>query len=40
MGLALATLALGGFGIGSTEFIGMGLLPQIAESTLPDLYDS
>lgn len=36
--LAMLTLALGGFGIGCTEFIGMGLLPQIARSVLPDLH--
>lgn len=29
--LALLALALGGFGIGTTEFVTMGLLPQIAE---------
>jgi DHA1 family inner membrane transport protein len=29
-GLALAALALGGFAIGTTEFVAMGLLPQIA----------
>ncbi|MGH3447833.1 MAG: MFS transporter, partial [Nocardioidaceae bacterium] len=29
--LALTALALGGFGIGTTEFVTMGLLPQIAE---------
>jgi DHA1 family inner membrane transport protein len=28
--LALAALALGGFAIGTTEFVAMGLLPQIA----------
>src|SRR3954451_19682128 len=30
VGLALAALALGGFAIGTTEFVAMGLLPQIA----------
>ncbi len=35
--LALLALALGGFGIGSTEFVAMGLLPQIAENLLPGL---
>jgi DHA1 family inner membrane transport protein len=30
LGLGLAALALGGFGIGTTEFVSMGLLPQIA----------
>jgi DHA1 family inner membrane transport protein len=30
LGLALAALALGGFAIGTTEFVAMGLLPQIA----------
>lgn len=29
--LALLALALGGFGIGTTEFVAMGLLPSIAE---------
>jgi DHA1 family inner membrane transport protein len=36
--LALIALALGGFGIGSTEFVAMGLLPNIAQDLLPDLY--
>jgi DHA1 family inner membrane transport protein len=35
--LALLALALGGFGIGSTEFVAMGVLPQIAENLLPAL---
>ncbi|WP_395639555.1 MFS transporter [Pseudolysinimonas sp.] len=35
--LALLALALGGFGIGATEFVAMGLLPQIAENLLPAL---
>jgi DHA1 family inner membrane transport protein len=30
LGLALLALALGGFAIGTTEFVAMGLLPQIA----------
>jgi DHA1 family inner membrane transport protein len=30
LGLALAALALGGFAIGTTEFVAMGLLPEIA----------
>ena len=33
--LALFTLALGGFGIGTTEFATMGLLPQIADELVP-----
>ncbi|MFT4283402.1 MAG: MFS transporter [Protaetiibacter sp.] len=33
--LALLSLALGGFGIGATEFVAMGLLPQIARDLLP-----
>src|SRR5690625_2410807 len=33
--LALFALALGGFGIGTTEFVSMGLLPQIAEKLIP-----
>lgn len=36
--LALLALALGGFGIGSTEFVAMGLLPNIAHDLLPQLY--
>jgi len=31
VGLVLLVLALGGFGIGTTEFVAMGLLPDIAE---------
>ncbi len=30
IGLALAALAMGGFAIGTTEFVSMGLLPQVA----------
>jgi len=37
---ALLALALGGFGIGSTEFVAMGLLPEIARELLPGLYAS
>lgn len=33
--LALFALALGGFGIGTTEFVSMGLLPQIAQHLIP-----
>lgn len=36
--LALLALALGGFGIGATEFVAMGLLPDIARDLLPALY--
>ena len=36
--LALLALALGGFGIGCTEFASMGLLPQIAQDLMPQLY--
>ncbi|MFO7689063.1 MAG: MFS transporter, partial [Cryobacterium sp.] len=36
--LALLALALGGFGIGSTEFVAMGLLPDLAADLLPGLY--
>ncbi|XVX19912.1 MFS transporter [Actinomycetota bacterium] len=32
VGLATAALVLGGFSIGTTEFVSMGLLPQIAET--------
>jgi DHA1 family inner membrane transport protein len=35
--LALLALALGGFGIGSTEFVAMGVLPQIASDLFPGL---
>ncbi|GAA1803426.1 MFS transporter [Agromyces neolithicus] len=35
---ALLALALGGFGIGSTEFVAMGLLPDIAHDLFPALY--
>ncbi len=38
--LALLALALGGFGIGATEFVAMGLLPNLAEDLLPELYAS
>jgi DHA1 family inner membrane transport protein len=37
--LPLLALALGGFGIGLTEFIASGLLPQIAHGLLPQEYD-
>jgi DHA1 family inner membrane transport protein len=36
--LALLALALGGFGIGVTEFVTMGLLPNIAQDLLPADY--
>jgi MFS transporter, DHA1 family, inner membrane transport protein len=36
--LALAALALGGFGIGTTEFVAMGLLPELARDLLPAVY--
>ncbi len=35
---ALLALALGGFGIGATEFVAMGLLPNIAQDLLPNQY--
>ncbi|MFU0805504.1 MAG: MFS transporter [Pseudoclavibacter caeni] len=35
--IALLSLALGGFGIGMTEFVTMGILPQLAQGLLPDL---
>lgn len=35
--LALIALALGGFSIGATEFVAMGLLPEIATDLLPAL---
>ncbi|MDJ0349849.1 MFS transporter [Cryobacterium sp. PH29-G1] len=37
---ALLALALGGFGIGATEFVAMGLLPNLAADLLPGLYAS
>jgi DHA1 family inner membrane transport protein len=36
--LALLALALGGFAIGSTEFVAMGLLPNIARELIPTVY--
>ena len=36
--VALLALALGGFGIGLTEFVAMGLLPDIAADLLPALW--
>ncbi|RKR73740.1 DHA1 family inner membrane transport protein [Frondihabitans australicus] len=36
--LALLSLAMGGFGIGATEFVAMGLLPNIAHQLLPTAY--
>lgn len=38
--MALLALALGGFGIGATEFVAMGLLPQIAQDLRPDTWAS
>jgi len=35
---ALLSLALGGFAIGTTEFVAMGLLPDIASDLLPQVY--
>ena len=35
---ALLALALGGFGIGTTEFVAMGLLENLAQDLLPTLY--
>lgn len=37
---ALLALALGGFGIGATEFVAMGVLPQIAADLLPSMWDA
>jgi DHA1 family inner membrane transport protein len=37
---ALLSLALGGFAIGATEFVAMGLLPNIAADLLSPLYTS
>lgn len=36
--LAILALALGGFGIGLTEFVAMGLLPNLAADLLPELW--
>ncbi|HEV7957163.1 MAG: transporter [Microbacteriaceae bacterium] len=36
--LALLALALGGFGIGATEFVAMGLLPELAKDLLPAVH--
>jgi DHA1 family inner membrane transport protein len=38
--LALLALALGGFGIGLTEFVAMGLLPNLAADLLPDIWSA
>lgn len=38
--LALLALALGGFGIGATEFVAMGLLPDLARDLLPAAYEA
>ncbi|MFD1714095.1 MFS transporter [Amnibacterium flavum] len=35
---ALLALALGGFGIGCTEFVAIGLLPDLARDLLPGVY--
>ncbi len=40
MWLAIIALALGGFGIGCTEFVAMGLLPQMGADLLPELWVS
>jgi MFS transporter, DHA1 family, inner membrane transport protein len=36
-GLAILALAMGGFAIGTTEFMVMGLLPQIADGVAVDI---
>jgi DHA1 family inner membrane transport protein len=36
--LALLALALGGFAIGCTEYVAMGLLPNIARELIPTVY--
>jgi DHA1 family inner membrane transport protein len=36
--LALLALALGGFAIGCTEYVAMGLLPNIARQLIPTVY--
>jgi DHA1 family inner membrane transport protein len=35
--LALLALALGGFAIGTTEFVTLGLLPEVASGTATDI---
>jgi DHA1 family inner membrane transport protein len=35
--VALLALAMGGFAIGTTEFVAMGLLPQLAADLLPEV---
>ena len=35
---ALLSLAIGSFGIGMTEFVVMGLLPDIAADLLPTVW--
>ncbi|WP_229068273.1 MFS transporter [Actinoplanes sp. DH11] len=35
---ALLALSLGGFGLGLTEFVAMGLLPELAQDLLPTQY--
>ena len=37
---ALLSLAIGSFGIGMTEFVVMGLLPNIAADVLPTQWDA
>ncbi len=37
---ALLSLAIGSFGIGMTEFVIMGLLPNIAEDLLPEVWSA
>ena len=37
VGLALLALALGGFALGTTEFVTMGLLPEVATGTATDI---
>ena len=36
--VALGALALGGFGVGASEFVSMGLVPQISQGLLGDLF--
>jgi hypothetical protein len=36
--LAILALAVGAFGIGTTEFVAMGLLPNIATDLLPEAH--
>lgn len=38
--VALASLTLGGFAIGCSEFVAMGVLPEVAQEAMPAVYAS